>query len=233
MSNDPAAMLAIFLSIDPKVIARDLQEAQGQLRRVVDTISSLRAVHYKSRSPEIEAKISHFMMVQAHELASMPHIESEFKVFYVGFGAGEIVQNAEEAAFNKGKLAELSRKMAEIRKREGLSDGEYWYRHKGPADYQALEMESDDIAEKVTDTIFVHVLRRYSLNDQADLYEKDRAQFDILREIGGRVLMGNIGPGDEAQKILDAHIAQKHGQSVLDMIRKRARELRQLRGLKQ
>ncbi len=106
MSNDPAAMLAIFLSIDPKVIARDLQEAKGQLRRVVDTISSLRAVHYKSRTPEIEAKISHFMMIQAHELANMPHVESEFKTFYASFGAGEVVQNAEEAAFNKGKLGE-------------------------------------------------------------------------------------------------------------------------------
>lgn len=224
-------MLAIFLSIDPKVIARDLQEAKEQLRRVVDTISSLRAVHYKSRTPEIEAKISHFMMIQAHELANMPHVESEFKTFYASFGAGEVVQNAEEAAFNKGKLAELSRKMEEIRKREGLADEEYWYRHQGPADYQALEMESDDIAEKVTETIFVHVLRRYSLGEQADLYEKNRVQYEILRETGSRVLMGKTDLPHDVQVMMDTYIAKQYGKPALEVIRKRSEELRRRRGL--
>jgi len=231
MSNNPAGMLAIFLSIDPKVITRDLQESKGQLRRVIDTISSLRAVHHKNRTPEIEAKVSHFMMIQAYELANMPHIEAEFKTFYASFGAGDVVQNAEESAFNKGKLAELSRKMEEIRMREGLADGEYWYRHKGPADHRVLEMESEDIAEKVAETIFVHVLRRYSLSEQADLYEQDRVQFDILREIGGRVLMGKAALKDEAQEMMDAYISRKYGEPVLDTIRKRTETLRRKRGL--
>ena len=94
MSDRDQVMLAIFLSIDPEVIRRDLRVASGRLRDIVAEITALRETDVTKRTPEQRARIAHLSMVHAHELARM-EVESEFKVFYANFGAGEIVQTVE------------------------------------------------------------------------------------------------------------------------------------------
>jgi hypothetical protein len=85
-------------------------------------------------------------------------------------------------AHEQGRLAELSRRMEDIRKSEGLQDDEFWPIGKGREDYQELSKESEELYKKVRDTVFTTVLRRYRLEDIADLYENDRARFDELSE---------------------------------------------------
>lgn len=188
--------------------------------------AALRAVDYKVRSPEAEAQIHHLTMVQAYGLCRLPHVIPEFKVFYAGFGAGHVTQDVEMVAHDKGRLAELSQKMEEFRKREGLSADEFWYRGGGPNDYESLEEEYGQISGRIADTVFVHTLKRYRIIELADLYESDPREFEIQREIGRRILFPPKDEHCEIAELMDSNIRDNYGSDALARIQKRVAELR-------
>lgn len=226
MSNDPVATLAYFFGLGEDVIRCDLERVKKDPDAIHREAKALQAVNYKARSAEIEGKIHHLTMVRAHQLCGLPHIVPEFKTFYAGFGAGGVTQDAEMVAHEKGRLAALSEKMAEIRKREDLLPEEFWYRGEGPDDYEVLENEYGEVSGGIVDTIFVHTLRRYRLNEQADLYEADSKEFEIQREIGRRILLSPKENELEMEELMDSNIRDNYGSDVLSRIRRRVEKLR-------
>jgi hypothetical protein len=65
-----------------------------------------------------------------------------------------------------------------------------------------LNDEFEQLLERIYDTVFLSVLRRYHLEYYADLFERDRVEFEMQREIGRRAIMP-VRDNTEAVKLTD------------------------------
>jgi len=227
MLPDPADTLKIFFEIPQEVIARDIQRTTADFIGLTDELSSLENIPPADRTPESEAHQRHLLMVQAAVTFKNKHVQPELTTFYAVMGAGRVVQLVEDAADSKDILGELKAQMEAIERREGLQPGEFWvFRDEGPDDYRALEDKRDEILERIENTIYPAVLRRYGLTELADLYERDFATFDIQREIGSRVIHPRIKKDNEVQKVIDNAIKRDYGAEALTKIEQRVKEIR-------
>lgn len=82
------------------------------------------------------------------------------------------------------ELERLSSKMRQVEEKHGLNEGEFWAAGDEPPEYARLSLKW----EKAADRLFVETLRELGARDVADFYERDRAEFDRLRERGRRSL---------------------------------------------
>ncbi|PYL74515.1 MAG: hypothetical protein DMF26_10700 [Verrucomicrobia bacterium] len=226
MSRDPAKTLSILFAINQDLIDSQLNQAANDITRVRDEISSLLAIPFDAKTSESDARLAHLLLVQAYILCQRVGIPQELKTFYAAVGAGGLVQDAELAADDKDTLARLSAEMTAIRRREGLADDEFWMRGEGPPDFEALEAEYGRIIEKIEETVFVFALRRYHLDAEADLYERDRVTFELQREIGRRAVYRS--PDADVEKFMDDYVRKEYGDDALSRVRARAEELRKI-----
>jgi len=77
-------------------------------------------------------------------------------------------------------LAKIKSRMDAIRKREELNDDEFWRIGQGPEDWEELNEQYS----QVLNVKFEEALREYGLSNIADLYHKDRKEYDARREQG-------------------------------------------------
>jgi hypothetical protein len=73
--------------------------------------------------------------------------------------------------------------------------------------------------------IFVFMLRRYRLDEHANLFEQDRATFEIQREIGRRVVMSTRTEAVEIEKRMDDYFRKQYGVGALRQVLRRAQQL--------
>jgi hypothetical protein len=107
-----------------------------------------------------------------------------------------------------------------------INDREFWLRGNGPQDYDQLNDEFSRVLEGVSDTVFLFVMRRYHMDEQADLFEQNRTEFEIQREIGRRVV---YRVDDEGGKDAD-RFRKEYGEEALQRVLSRSRDLRGERG---
>jgi hypothetical protein len=185
MSDDPAAMLRILFAIPKRQIDHDVALGEQDLNRLCEEVAAILAEQReKNDDPEIDARLNHKLMVQAKAAQINELLPDEYKIFVAASNANMIANESVCAADEKGKIAELSRRIMEIEKREGLEDDEFWPQGEWPDDYQELAKESDQLTSQVSETIFTYVLRRYHLEAIANLFENDRDRYESLFEQG-------------------------------------------------
>ena len=230
MIEEATKILDCFFKISEKQITKDLKRVEDNIELIQEEVNALHAIDYKLRSPDNEAQLLHLSLIKAYELCRLPHVAQEVKTFYAGFGAGHVMQNAEQAAHNKDSLKNLNDKMNEIRLREGLSDDEYWHRGEGPDDYEKLEAQYEEISEGIENTIMGYALCRYRLAESADLFENDPREFEIQREIGRRALFSEKQEELSLSKFMDKHVIDEYGEQTLKRIQARANELKKRNG---
>jgi len=232
MIPDPAETLRIFFEIPHEVILRDIERAEADYVGLTDEIAAWEDVPPLDRTSQSEAHQCHLFLVKAAVAFKNEHVQPELKTFFAAMGSGHVVSVVEDAADTKDNLGKLKTQMAAIERREGLKPGEFWvYRNEGPDDYRALEDQRDEIFERIEHTVYPMVLRRYGLNEMADLYERDFATFEIQREIGSRVIHPRQEEDAEVQKLIDGAITREHGEEALEKIRRRVEEIRATVGL--
>ena len=207
-------------------IDRGLKSAEGDIVALAAEISSLLAIPLAARTPEMDARLAHLLMVQAHELCRNDTLPPELKTFYAAFGAGYVAQDAEMVAADKDTLADLSVRINVIRRREGLAADEYWARDKGPADYRKLDAEFERVMEGITDMVFAFMLRRYRLDSCAELFEQDRVKFEIQREVGRRIISPARRDTATIEKLMDDYCRKHYGAAALRRVKARTRQLR-------
>lgn len=229
MSRNPSETLKILFDITQDAIDDDLQRAETDIHSISSEISSLFAMPLDVRTPKIDARLGHLLMVQASDFCSREAIAPELKTFYAAFGAGNVVQDAEMVAADKDTCAELASRMNAIRRREGLAVDEFWEFDEGPQDYRELDDEVGRILESVTDTVFTFVMRRYHIDEQADLFERNRVEFEIQREIGSRVTSPLSDEAEDVQKSMDDNFRRKYGEEALQRVLSRSKQLRRKR----
>jgi hypothetical protein len=220
-------MLEVLFDIERDAINRDLRRAEEDIPAIANEISSLFALPLTARTPKTDARLAHLLLVQAHEFCRGEAIAPELKTFHAAFAAGHVVQDAEMVAADKGTCAELSSRMDAIRRREGLADDEFWVKQdEGPQDYRELNDEFGRVLEGVEDTIFAFVLRRYHMNEVADLFERNRVAFEIQREVGRRVISPPRRDTEDIEKQMDEYFRGEYGADALQRVQSRANELR-------
>jgi hypothetical protein len=192
MTRNPSETLKILFDIKQDAIDRDIQLAETDILSVANEIKSLYALPLAARTPKTDARLAHLLMVQACELCR-GEAAPELKTFHAAFAAEHVVEDAEMVAGDRDTCAELASRLNAIRGREGLTDDEFWSRREGPQDYRELNDKLEGILDSVMETVFIFVMRRYHMDEQADLFERNREEFDIQREIGRRALFSDRG----------------------------------------
>lgn len=187
MTEDRAEMLRILFAIPQSQIDRDIAAGQEDFQRLVEQTRTISVQYRDSNDPKIAARHHHQQMVQGKVARRLDALPEEYRLFLVAMAADEIAEEAVCEAHDKGRLGELGRQMDEIRKREGVHQDHHWVTG-GPADYQEACQESEQLFDKVHDTIFTTLLARYRLDDVTEMYEKDRDRYDELREEGRKLV---------------------------------------------
>ena len=218
--------LAILFAIDQSVIDRDLADAEENFDAVIEEIQALLVIPPKSKTPEKAARLAHLMMIQAHEVCDDEDAPPEIKAYYAWFGAEQTVGEAENAAPGKDNLADILARIEAIRQREGMAQGEYWEPGDGPADFQELDDEFEKVLARIRDTVFTFVLRRYRLDQQADLFERDRVEFEIQREVGRRFIAPAHKQTPDLDQVMDEFFEDQFGADALKRVHQRLVALR-------
>jgi len=126
--------------------------------RFANEISLIFAIPLDARTPDIDGRLSHPLLVQARELSRRETITPDLRTFCAAFGVEHVAQDAERVTADKGTCADLSLRMDAIRRREGLAECEFWVMtDEGPQDYRGLSEEFGQVLERVADTIFSFV----------------------------------------------------------------------------
>jgi len=194
MSLNSSEILRHLYSVSRSQIRRDIADCKLQLRSVTqaDFLTILVEESLSDHLPEDVASTFHRRMVRANVVNKMNTVAEALRLFCVALATNDIATHAVFAAEKVGRLAELSRMMDEIEEREGMGEDEYWLMGAGPADYQPLSKESDELYDLIFDTAYVTALRRYDLDAVAKLYEDDRTTHDELYEQGRMLIFGPV-----------------------------------------
>ncbi len=122
-------------------------------------------------------------------------------------------------AAEKGRLAELSQALEEIKQRKGLKEGEYWPIGEGPTDYKSLISEYEGKSKSQEETVFLVLLHRYHFDYVITLYEQDRATFEVMVEVGRRLDF----PDAEMAQLHDERIRREYGDAAFELLQQRLR----------
>ena len=216
--------LRIFFSIPQARIDRDLGGALFDVKRICEEIDAYCALAEQERTPELSARRYHNQFLQAHCMRKLPAICEAEAMFHVMRVAEDIVNDAAMNALEKGQIGELMRRMEEIERREGLKERDYWSIGEGPPDYQAANAQSDILLDKIDDAVMPCVLRRYRFGAVADLYENNRMEFDVMREVGRlRVFPEKTTKLDDGES-KGTYFLETYGQAAVDLFYQRLRE---------
>jgi hypothetical protein len=122
------------------------------------------------------------LVALAKILCASRRISKQEFVFFASSPVESVHEGRLQGGHYRVMLGPISEAMAGIEKEHGLKPDQYWARGQGPKDHTCLSQQYD----KVTDDKFAETLREVDLEDLATLWEKDRAEFDRLRERGRR-----------------------------------------------
>jgi hypothetical protein len=184
MSDDPAAMLNHLFAIPQKVIDAAIAEGELDPVRVINQTYANHLEMKGEKNPALVAEYHHKQMVRARVIRHWDRLPEEARIYMAGMIANVIAEDAVMLAHDKDTLSALNQQIREIEKREGLEEGEYWPIGEGPEDYQRLNREATALYDKVHDTVFTTVLRRYQLDDLADMYEETREEYERIFDSG-------------------------------------------------
>lgn len=226
MSANPSKTLEILFSMEESDVERDLWKIRENGCAFANAIQWLAQLPLNAKSAETDARLAHLFMVQAHELCRRYNVPAELKTFSAAFGASQVVQDAGRVAMERDKLAELSHLMDRVRQRAGLAENELWLDNHAHEDYTSLKEEYKRVLKSIVDTVFIEVLRRYYLDDIADLFEHDRTEFEIQREIGRRYMVKKAEEISLIDRITDDLFEMEYGEQALRRVRIRLKEIR-------
>lgn len=223
MPSDPAEVLRLIFGLQPDQIQKDEDAAVNRLEQLNAESAAYIDVPREERTSESEALQAHREMLMGHAFAAH-QTSPDAALFLISSAAEHVAEEAAEATRDHGRLAELSVLMREIEQREGLGPDEFWKIGDAPADYEELSRESTALFEETMSNIFIHLLRRYGYGTLADLYEEDRANFEIMKEVGRRLNSMSDSRDAEVDAFFADQILKDHGRKALARLQKRLEE---------
>lgn len=206
--SDLSVVLKSFFSIP-------LVDIEGDLERVSEDAVLLRSAEKKFRRRRLsdvkpsEIAVSYhrrFLLgVQMVEVSMLP---KELILFAVSLPAYEIAEMACGISCDQGALRELGEIVFECEESGVL------------AGYDQAVCRSEEILNRIHDTMFLNALERYGLTEVIDLYENDRPSFELQVEVGRRLVSPDLVDLAEHQKF-EAEFLRDFGPEFLQEFMRR------------
>lgn len=137
------------------------------------------------------------------------------KAEYMYFRAMPLISHVFESRWQDGAyetdIGPLALEMNRIEKEHGLSEDEFWFRGKGPDEYEALNAKYDEVLDKKQGEVFIE----FGQNDLAELWVSDKQLFHELFEKGRKAIFEKQDVPKALQELADeyereADICEKH-----------------------
>jgi len=87
--------------------------------------------------------------------------------------------------------------------------------------YEELVRVSDDILERIFETVFLNVLERYHLERIASLYEKSRSTFAVRYEVGRRLSQRSTEADKKADQEMADELRSRYGEESINFLNSR------------
>ena len=126
--------------------------------------------------PQDEAESYHRRLLLGNKMNQFSKLPSDLILFAVTVTAHQIGELACCVSSGKGGLKELALRFESFEQAENL-------------DYHSSEiLQSDQMLEKIHDSVFLSILDRYDLKKYGLLYEENRPLYEIRFEVGRRLV---------------------------------------------
>ena len=168
---------------------RDKSEEDAEIRRTLSRIARNSALgvtwqdqvkmlrHKENRTVEDWQTLAR----TCREVGSLPEDACFFQIVWaIGWDA----QTWKDAIYER----DFANRLEALNKAHGLAEDEFFSLDDQPDDYRALDAEY----EQATDQIMVEMFQRYGEYEIADLYEKDRPEYDRRAEAGRYFFFGPL-----------------------------------------
>jgi hypothetical protein len=226
MSYDPARVLKIFFDIEPATIRADLRKANEDNSEFKKELSSLMNTLDEAKTSEDWTRQAHLWMVQANRFQHDEQAETEAKVYMAVNASLHITCHAHRDAEKKDPLKGLWLEMHAICKHLESAGRQSTTHDADLAHYSRVRAEYWAHLEKVDDIYFTTVLERYGLEKVSALFDSDRKEYAIQREVG-RHLLNQAPPEDHpASKEITAGLVHRFGEGVPKVVSDRVAQIR-------
>jgi hypothetical protein len=210
-----------FFDISKDRIAADILTSVDRHDELAQSLKSAsqRQASGVALPPSEEAEHWHEMLIWGHALLGRL-VPDDFVAFLVVHQVEEVADGACETAFAGGVIAELASRLREIEEREGLGPDEEFARiGEGPPDHVAAASELNDQLRRIHDTVLSVLLRRYQFQELADLFENDRAEYAVRREVGRR-----LAHGDSTAGLMESQLMNEFGAAAIERLHQRLKQ---------
>lgn len=208
--NQPQEELRSFFATSEATIATDISTAHDHCEAIAAELKTLTSVAMENRSADQTARIWHLLLLQAYALYTSPDVAIELRTFHACVAAGAVAGTAVTLMSTMEYFAILAL-LPSIRPRHGAAHGEY--------------TSPEASGRGIHEAVFAYTLRRYHLDEVANLFENEPLRLDLYREIGARVLFGHFCD-DEASKAIDETARRHFGENAFQKLLARVAELR-------
>lgn len=230
MDHNPRP-IAEFYDIPQEQISEDLSTVWSRSDKIRANNKRIRSIPYSDRSVSDTVALWHGEMLLGYWFSQQELVPIDMAIYYAAMSVATIASDAVSAAMDRGELLELLREIREIEQQHGLEEDDFWFTYEGPEDWQELQEKAGDIMEGIDEVVFEDVLRRYGLGEIADLHEKDRMRFDVMKEAGRRALWKEDSESEnDANVTMRNYLLKEYGASAVALLDERLVELSRLTG---
>lgn len=226
MKYDPSRVLAIFFEIKPEIIKEDLRRFDACPAVLEIELSSLLKIPEELKTSEQWARSAHLWMIQAGNFQYNQNVEREAKIYVAMAAAIQVAAHAQRAEEQKERLLELRAEMQAICDRLNSKECEPSTRDAEFVLYHEAKTEFETHLAKVEDMIFTTVLDQYGLVEISNLFDADRKEFEIRREVGRHLLNQAPPDGHPMSKEISEGLVRRYGAGVLEDVLDRVVQIR-------
>jgi hypothetical protein len=217
-------LLSEFFGISKERIAADILTSADQYEELAQrgATACQRQATGETLPPSEEAEHWHEMLIWGHSLSDR-RLPGDLVTSHVVHQVMDVADSACTVAFDEGEIAELESQLRAIEERKGLGPDEMFVRiGDGPPDHDAVASKLNDQLERISDTVVSALLSRYQFRELEDLFENDRAEFEIRREVGRRLVHGESPSA--LTEFIESHLRSKFGAAAIGRLHQRLRQ---------
>lgn len=176
--SDISDVLQAFLGIPPRRIKEGLLEVEScgaGLRKLERSYFSTRG-----GTPESEGESYHRRLLLGKKMSLSSRLPADLVLFSATVTAHEIAELSCSAATGTGMLSNLTRQLDD------------WKEEGDEMTYSSVILQSEALLERVHDSVFLEILRRYELEGYGRLFEKNRPLYEVRFEVGRRLVDASL-----------------------------------------
>ena len=175
---DVSEILRAFFGISPQRIEREIDDLESKVSQFRSLEREFGRVTWPAAGALAES--FHRRLLLGKKVTLKSQLPPDLILFSATVSAHRIAELSCSVATDRGRLSELAG-LFEILEETGAFDD-------GAPDV----LLSNELLEKIHDSVFLEILRRYDLNGCGRIFEEDRPLYEMRFEVGRRLADGSL-----------------------------------------